>query len=236
MKSHVTPLFIALVFWVGALFFARRRPLEHVSFEALRQDCLEGKEEAHREFIARFDALFWQVVRAHLPDRPREDHEEVVANTHLAFLGSHASLLSRYEPMEGVKPEAYLRRQAVYQCMSHRRALLRDKRRNEVLMAPTPEGSSPLENIPSLAPSAEVSLADHASLADLLTTFEHKLSPIMLLTFELVFVRELPPESAAQSLGCTVGTLYTRINRLREIIQQILKERDASAPLSRDRV
>lgn len=214
---------------VGALFaviaagiFAARRPCESLSFEDLRARCLEGYEDAHREFIRRFDPLFWRVVRAYLPDRPIEDQEEVVANTHLACLNRETTILARYQPIEGVRPEAFLRRQVIYQAMVFRRALRAQKRRQEVLMAPDSNGQSPLDSVADSGNTAEEVLLEQSGYESLLQRFQQSLSPSMLLTFELVFVRELPLQSAAESLGCSVGTLHTRIHRLRESLKSVL--------------
>lgn len=209
--------------FIAAAVFASKRPCESLSFEELRKRCLEGYEDAHREFIRRFDPLFWRVVRSHLPDRPVEDQEEVVANSHLAFLNPETTLLSRYQPMEGIRPEAFLRRQVMYQAMVFRRSLRAQKRKQEVLLAPDDNGQSPLDSIAASDNTAEEVLLEQSGYQSLLQRFQQSLSPSMLLTFELIFVRELPMQSAAESLGCSVGTLHTRIHRLRESLKGVLE-------------
>lgn len=202
----------------------RPRRFDDAPFPQLRQGCLEGDEAARRSFIRRFEAVAWRAVRARLPRLSHEDQEEVVADTFIALLRDDAELLRRYDPLKGLSPEGWIRRQALLQASNKARAQGALKRRQEVL---APEGDAVTERtFPDAAPDPERRLIDDEALRALLIQLEDRLSPASRLTFEMLYVRELDAQAAAEALGCTVDSLYTRKRRLLAAVEAILRERE----------
>lgn len=132
-----------------------KRPLEELSFEELRAECMRSSERACTEFVRRYQGLVWRTVKSHLPYASPQDHDEVVSNTFIALLGNGAALLVRYRPLPDVPPEAYIRRQAVLQAMNRYRELHRIKRTRELSLAPAESETPVVEQFADPAPSPE---------------------------------------------------------------------------------
>lgn len=211
-------------------FFARFRSkdITRVSFESLVALCRDEGEEAEaaqREILARFEPLVWRTVLSRVGRIPKEDQEEVVANTFIALFAQHAELLSRYDRALGLSPEGYIRRQAILQCSNRLRSLSTTKRRHEVELEPRGEDGMPRDVLPDGRPDPEASALGDAELKALLETFRTTLSPALSLTFELIYVRELDLDEVAAALGVSMDVVYTRKKRISETLERVMAER-----------
>ena len=206
----------------------RGKDYTRADFPTLRRACCEGSEAARRAFITRFEAVAWRAVRGRMPWAPREDQEEVVADTFIALLRDDAALLLRYDPLKGLSPEGWVRRQALLQAHNRARALGSHKRKQEVL-APGEEAGAEERTRADDGPDAEALLLEQESMGELVEALLARLSPAIALTFEMLYVRELEPADAAAALGCSVDTLYTRKRRLVVALTELLEERQRGA-------
>jgi len=186
---------------------------------------MEGSEEARREFVRRYEPLVWRAVLTRLAHAPREDQEEVVANTFIALLGENATLLSRYNAPLGLSPESYIHRQAVLQGINRYRSLATVKRRKEVYLEADDSDVNPGDLLPDHRPDPEHSVMDREEVHMMLEQFKSRLTPALLLTFELLFVRELEPADVAAALGVTMDVVYTRKKRIVEALEGVLSAR-----------
>lgn len=186
---------------------------------------MEGSEEARREFIARYEGLVWRTVMARLSRAPREDQEEVVANTFIALLADNAALLGRYNPKLGLSPEGYIRRQAILQGINRYRSLSAFKRRIEVPLDPDPDAPGH-DTHADTRPDPEMDTLDREAVQTLLHELQESLTPALAVLFELMYVRELEPAEIAATLGCSMEVVYTRKKRLVDALHRLLEERD----------
>lgn len=199
--------------------------LSAAPFADLRRACVEGSEAARRAFVRRYEPVAWRAVIARLPHLPRQDQEEVVADTFIALLRDDAELLRRYDPLKGLSPEGWIRRQALLQANNRARAAATTKRSSEQLSRDPDD--HPETRLPDHAPDPERALAEHQDLHHLMGTLEAGLPPALRLTFEMLYVRELDAAEAAEALGCSMESLYTRKRRLLLAVQALLGEGSA---------
>lgn len=60
----------------------------------------------------------------------------------------------------------------------------------------------------------------------MLERLQGELSPALLLTFELLFLRELEPAEVARLQGCTLDMVYTRKKRIHTALTQALAQQE----------
>lgn len=193
-------------------------------FETLRQGCMDGSEPAARELVRRYQTLVWRTVRSHLPYASLQDQDEVVANCFIALLSNGAAALVRYRPAPGFPPEAYIRRQAVMQAMNRYRDLSRVKRKSEVALSPTDDDGKVQDTHADTQLGPEDQLAGQQQLDTLLTALRAELSPALLLTFELLYLRELDPAEVAKVQQVTMDVIYTRKKRIVSVLEATLEK------------
>lgn len=220
------PFMLLLLASLLPRWFKGKPPLETLSFEELRAECMRGSERACTEFVRRYQTLVWRTVKSHLPYASPQDHDEVVSNTFIALLSNGAALLVRYRALPDVPPEAYIRRQAVLQAMNRYRELHRVKRTRELTLAPTEAETPVLEQFADPSPTAEHALVEDEALQSLLELLQAELSPALLLTFELLFLRELEPAEVARLQGCTLDVVYTRKKRIHTALTNALRQQE----------
>ncbi len=211
--------------------FARRKPqpAAQTPYADLRRQCIEGSESARRAFVRTFEPLVWQTVLARFGSMPREDLEEVVADTFIALLADNARLLAQYSPTKGLSLPNYVRRQAVLQGYNRYRKLTAHKRLVETPLDPDPRASTP--GSPKArqaayrngAPDPETRVSAKQDLEHFLERLRRDLSPALRITFELLYVRHLTPAQAADILGCSMDVLYQRKRRLLKAVQTLLE-------------
>ncbi len=206
---------------------ARTRHDPNVEFTELRRRCIEGSSHARRTFIRRYEPLVWQTVISRFGTMPREDQEEVVADTFIALLSDNARLLARYNSTLGLSPQGYIRRQAILQGYNRYRKLTAAKRQLEVPIAPDNHGDR-LEVHRDHSPGPEDRIMERETLERTLDRLRNELSPPLALTFELLYVRQLDPGEAAKVLGCSLDVVYQRKRRLLKAAKRILPGADAT--------
>ena len=204
------------------------RDREEGIFESLRKRCARGEPTAQREFIRRYEPVVWTAVQARLPQFSRQDQEEVVANTFVILLRNGAELLQRYERGRGRTPKSFIHHLAVLQSISRFRSLNRDKRLREVY---GDEGENE-ENSPEggmLDVDPERRLIDEQHLYIIRKELKKTLSPLLCLTFELLYTQDLSIEEVAKAMKCSTSTIYARRKRILKECRTILAEVEAGA-------
>lgn len=221
-------MIVSLLSLLGRL----RRAAPPVEFGELRRACMDGEAWAMRAFVERYEKLVWHTVMAYMMGASREDQEEAVSNTFFALLGQNAQLLGRYDALRGTSPERYIRQQAIFQARNRQRLRLGMTRRSETSLDGLLEDVGEGVELSASAPGPEQSLLQAHELAQLRKALQARLSPALLLTFELLYERELEPHEAAQALGCTLENLYVRKNRIAQTVQLLLRERQGEEVLA----
>lgn len=214
-------LVLLLPGWISKLF--RSNPYQNARFEQLRRGCMDGNPQAYQAFISRYERLVWHTVLQELSHASQEDQEEVVANTFFSLLSQNASLLSRYVSTLGLSPESYIRRQAHFQVQNRRRSLQSLALQHTSPLAPPHTQDGVLDTTPSQLPTAEEQLLEQQQLRGLIAQLESRLSPAIMLTFQLLYEEERSPAEVAKALGISLDLVYARKKRIADTLQVLLK-------------
>ncbi len=201
-------------------------------FEALRQGCMKGLPGAQSAFVTRYQWVVWRTVKAHMYHFAPESQDEVVWSTFRALLENQADALRRYVPLPGRPPEAYIGNQALFQVQNYRRRMNAHKVRSEIL-----DGVDDRlrDRQPSPVPTPEEALIHEEDLHGLLERFKASLSPTLVMTFQMLYERELKAEDVARLMGCTPDVVYTRKRRILAALEKAMNGPSGSPSRDDDR-
>lgn len=151
----------------------------------------------------------------------------MVANTFISLLSQNGRLLAQYVSTLGLSPESYIRRQAAFQAQNRRRALqglTRSLIQGETLSS---DDLPIVEKTASSHPTAEEQLLQQHQLLSLIAELEARLSPAIMLTFQLLYEEECTPAEVAKALGISLDLVYARKKRIADALQALLQPSNA---------
>lgn len=194
----------------------------------LLSDCISGKKEAWDSFVLRFSRLIYYAItstlRLHNHNLPRDDVDDLYNGVFVSLLDNDFRKLRQYEGRDGCTLPSWIRLITVRHTIDFLRS-----RKDHVSLNDDNEGGRPLvETLEDRGESFEERL-ESAQAGRALAKAIAELPASDRLFMELFYEKELSPEEIAEIMNVSVNTVYSRKNRVREKLKNIMIESGAIA-------
>jgi RNA polymerase sigma-70 factor (ECF subfamily) len=191
---------------------------------SLINDCISGGEEAWHAFIDRFSQLVYysihKAVKPYSADLDQEDIEDIYNGVFLSFIENNYKKLRQFEGKKGCTLSSWVRLIAIRHTIDFLR-----KQRQHIATDDESYTARPMhETLQDNAPS----VLDHMEMSETKKIMKKAIDTLPSsdrLFMELYYKKELSPEEIARIMNVSVGTVYSKKNRIREKILKILQSR-----------
>jgi RNA polymerase sigma-70 factor (ECF subfamily) len=185
--------------------------------DKLLEYCLAGDKEAWNLFVKRFNRLIYHTIYKTLrvnnkPTNP-DDVNDLFQDVFTSFCANNYKKLRAFDPKRGVVLASWLRMITVRMTIDHLR-----KSKKELTSL------EDIQHEPSQAGDQEKVIDEEVQ--GLLKEILEELPTKDRLLIDLSYIRELPPEEAAQILQISVGAFYTRKNRIVAKLKDVAQKKN----------
>ncbi len=179
-------------------------------------------------FVDRFSKLIYYAInktlRLHNQNLVQEDIDDVFSSLFISFMDKDYKKLRQFEGRQGCSLSSWIRLITIRHTIDFLRT-----QKHHVSMNDDSDGGQPLvERLSDKGTSFDEQL-DQADTARALKEAIEELPSSDRLFMELFYEKELPPEEIADIMNVSVNTVYSKKNRVREKLKNILIERGAIA-------
>ncbi len=192
----------------------------------LIQDLTDGKKESWDLFVERFSKLVYfsinKVIRSYTCSLQEEDIEDIYNGIFLSFIEKDYRKLRQFEGRSSLA--SWIRLISIRSTID----FLRVQKTEISIDDDTDETRPVIDTLHDRNPTAheyiELSQTDKIVKESI-----EELPPSDRLFMELYYEKELPPEEIAEIMNVTVSTVYSKKNRVREKLKNILQKKGISA-------
>jgi RNA polymerase sigma-70 factor (ECF subfamily) len=190
----------------------------------LLSECLSGSKAAWDTFVTRYSKLIYysinKTLRLHSQTLHQEDIDDIYSSLFVAFMDRDYRKLRQFEGREGCTLSSWIRLIAV----RHTIDFLRSQREHLSIDDDSDEAQPLIERLSDRSTSFEDQLEQAQATRALKEAIE-ELPASDRLFMELFYDKELPPEEIAGIMNVSLNTIYSKKNRVREKIKNILIEK-----------
>ncbi len=187
----------------------------------LLRECLGGSRDAWHRFVERFSKLIYhsinKTLQSYACNLQQEDIEDIFNGIFLSIIENNYKKLRQFEGKKGCTLSSWIRLITI----RHTIDFLRGQKEYVSIDSET-DFRPMVETIKDNNPSVEYYLQLSQTEMMLKKSIEALPSPDRLF-MELYYGKELPPEEIAVIMNVSVGTIYSKKNRIREKLEKSLK-------------
>lgn len=190
--------------------------------------CIRGEKEGWDTFVRRYSKLIFysinKTLTLHNCTMPQDDVDDLFNSVFVSLLDNNYRKLRQYEGRHGCTLTSWIRLIAV----RHTIDFLRSQRPHVSINDDRDDAQPLIERISDPGTSFEEHLEDTDTARALKEAIEELPSSDRLF-MELFYEKELAPEEIAGVMNVSVNTIYSKKNRVREKLKNILIGRGAIA-------
>jgi RNA polymerase sigma-70 factor (ECF subfamily) len=202
-----------------------RNAYDALSETELLAAVLAKEPAAWPTFFARYERLVIgcvrKVLRRYHAQHSEEDIEDLISQTALNMINDDYRRLRAYDPTRGYKLSSWVGLIATNTAHD----ALRRRVPTDVWSATSIDDTDPSLDLPASNEPPEEAVARHDESRQLRQAVE-ALSPSDRLFVDYYFVQELEPETIARLLRISINTVYSRKNKIREKLRQLVRRKE----------